>query len=114
MSQHQFDSIEKSLHFIDQQASEYAKAKSNRVHLEEFRKVKKAVLVRQAKEEGVKTAQERESYAYSHEEYIALLDGLKAAVETEETLRWRLTAARENIDYRKHRGIYEMAQMKLI
>lgn len=95
------------------QAEAYAKAKSQRVYLEEFRKVKKAQLVRQAKEEGVKTAQERESYAYSHEEYIALLEGLKVAIEQEEALRWRLTAARDNIDYHKQRNMFSMAEMKL-
>lgn len=109
-----FKSIERSLHFLNSKAEDYGKAKSQRVHLEEFRKVKKAQLMRQAKEDGIKTAQERESYAYSHEEYIALLEGLKAAVEQEEALKWRLMAARDNIDYHKHRGIYEMATMKLM
>lgn len=114
MSHESFESIDRSLHFINVQAEAFAKAKSQRVYLEEFRKVKKAQLVRQAKDEGVKTAQERESYAYSHEEYISLLEGLKVATEQEEALKWRLMAARDNIDYHKHRGIYEMATMKLM
>jgi hypothetical protein len=112
--QYHFDSIETSLAFIDAQSANHAKAKSQRVYLEEFRKVKKAVLVKEAREKGIKTAQERETYAYSHKDYIDLLIGLKVAIEQEESIRWRLMAARENIDYRKHRGMYEMAQMKLV
>lgn len=108
-----FESIERSLHFINKQAEEFGRAKSQRVYLEEFRKVKKAQLVLQARDEGIKTAQERESYAYSNEEYISLLDGLRVAVEQEEALKWKLMAARDNIDYHKHRGIYEMSEMKL-
>lgn len=113
MSQSSFDSIDRSLHFIGVQAEAYAKAKSQRVYLEEFRKVKKHQLMIEAKEKELKTIQERESYAYSHSEYIALLDGLRVAVEQEEALRWKLFAARENIDYQKHRGIFRMSEMKL-
>ena len=39
----------------------------------------------------------REQYAYAHPDYIALLDGIAAAVETEETLRWQLVAAQETV-----------------
>jgi hypothetical protein len=41
-------------------------------------------------------AQEREAYA--HEEYKQLLNGLKAAVEVEEELRWALVAAQARIE----------------
>lgn len=40
----------------------------------------------------------REQYAYSHDEYLALLDGLKAAVEVEEKLKWDLIAAQARIE----------------
>ncbi len=108
-----FESIERSLHFINKQAEEFARAKSQRVYLEEFRKSKKAILMRQAESEGCKTGQERESYAYSHKEYIELLDGIKAAVEVEEGLKWKLFAARESIDYQKQRNMFSMAEMKM-
>lgn len=108
-----FESIERSLHFINKQAEEYAKAKSERVYLEEFRKTLKARLMNEAEIEGRKTGQERESYAYSDQRYIDLLLGLKAAVEVEEVLRWKLLSARENIDQQKQRNMMSMAEMKL-
>lgn len=108
-----FDSIEKSLHFINKQADEYAKAKSNRVYLEEYRKTLKAMLMNEAEQEGRKTGQERESYAYADQRYIDLLKGLREALEVEERLRWKLLSARENIDYQKQKGMMAMAEMKL-
>ena len=67
---------------------EYAKAKSERVYLEQFRKSKKALLMKQSGENTV-NAQEREAYA--NEEYQELLKGLAEAVRVEETHRWTLT-----------------------
>lgn len=73
----------------------YAQAKANRIHIEEFRKSLKAKLMKSSGVEAI-GAQEREAYA--HPEYIALLDGLKAAVAEEEELRWRLTLATTALD----------------
>jgi len=84
-----------AIEFIYRQAPSYAKAKSERVYLEEFRKTKKALLMGQS---GAKTAAEREQYAYAHDEYQALLDGLRAAIETEEALRWQLVAAQAKVE----------------
>ncbi len=82
---------QKAVDFIRDNASKYAQAKANRVHLEEFRKSKKALLFQDAPEG---TIADRESFAYGHPDYIELLEGLKAAVEQEETLRWQIEAAR--------------------
>lgn len=76
--------------FIYRTAPMYAQAKANRVYLEEFRKSKKALLMKGSGESAI-GAQEREAYA--HADYLQLLEGLKAAVEKEETLRWQLTSA---------------------
>ncbi len=108
-----FESIERSLHFINKQAEEFARAKSQRVYLEEFRKVQKALLMNEAEQEGRKTGQERESYAYSHPEYKKLLDGLREAIEIEESLRWKLLSARENIDVQKQKNMMSMSEAKL-
>ena len=80
----------KAIEFIYRQAPLYAKAKAERVRLEEFRKSKKALLMAECE---APAANAREQYAYAHPDYIALLDGIAAAVETEETLRWQLVAA---------------------
>lgn len=81
--------------FIYRQAPKYAKAKAERIYLEEFRKSKKALLMKACGFDAV-SAQERE--AYGHPEYVALLEGLKEAVETEETLRWSLVAAQARVE----------------
>jgi len=78
--------IEQTLTYIRKHSKEYAQAKAARVHLEQFRKSKKAILMIDAEKQGMKTGQEREAYAYSHPEYLELLDGLKVAVEKEEYL----------------------------
>jgi hypothetical protein len=76
-------------------APKYAKAKGERIYLEEYRKTLKALLMKQS-HEGSIGAQERDAYA--HDTYKAHLDGLRAAVEVEETLRWRLVASQAAVD----------------
>jgi hypothetical protein len=85
----------KAVDFLLANAGKYAKAKAERVHIEEFRKSKKALLMGQCIEKAVNA---REQYAYSHPEYIALLDGLKVSVEVEETLKWQQIAAQLRVE----------------
>lgn len=89
------DSPNKAVDFILNNASKYAKAKSERIYIEQFIKSKKAILFRESPEKGVA---ERENWAYAHPEYRELLKGLQAAVETEETLRWQIVAAQARIE----------------
>lgn len=86
---------DKAIEYIFTQGKRYAKAKAERIYLEEFRKSLKAMLMQRSKEQAV-NAQERD--AYSDPEYVKLLDGLRAAVEIEEELRWGLTAAQAKIE----------------
>lgn len=86
---------DKAVDYIIANAGKFAAAKAQRVYLEEFRKSKKALLMAQS---TAKSAVEREQYAYSHEDYLALLGGLKAAVEVEEKLRWDLVAAQARVE----------------
>jgi hypothetical protein len=81
----------RAIDFIIAHATKFADAKAERVYLEEFRKSKKAILMSQS---PAKAAVEREQYAYGHEEYLALLEGIKAAVAVEEALKWHLEAAK--------------------
>ena len=85
----------KAIDFIIANAQKFAEAKSNRVFLDEFRKSKKALLMAQS---GAEAANAREQFAYGHPEYIELLEGIKAAVEIEEKLKWELEAARLRVD----------------
>lgn len=81
--------------YLIEVAPQYAKAKAERVYLEEFRKSKKAILM-QAHGDKAIGAQEREAYA--HPEYIGLLAALQVAVEREENLRWMMVAAQTRVD----------------
>jgi len=86
---------QRAVDFLIEHSRQYAQAKADRVHLEHFRKSKKALLMSACPEKAV-TA--REQYAYSHPDYIALLEGLREAVRVEEALRWRLTAAQLRVE----------------
>jgi hypothetical protein len=85
----------KSIDFMIKNAEAYAKAKAEVTYLDQFRKSKKAILFANA---IGNTIADKESYAYSHPEYLAVLDGLKEAVEKAESLRWMLVAAQARID----------------
>ncbi len=85
--------IFKVLDFIRDNAKKYAKAKASRVYLEEYRKSKKAMLMQEAALEGIGAANAQEVRAYAHPDYLAVLEGIKEAVEMEEGLRWTLIAA---------------------
>jgi hypothetical protein len=85
----------KAVDHIITHAQQFADSKAKRVFLEEFRKSKKALLMKQSLETAL-GAQERDAYA--HPEYIALLKGLREAVAIEEKLRWDLIAAQSRVD----------------
>ena len=81
--------------YIIKHSQEYALAKANVVYLEQFRKTQKAICFQASLRT---TMAEKEADAYAHKDYIAVLDGLKAAVEAAEQLRWMLVAAQARID----------------
>ena len=84
-----------AINYMIRHSAEYAQAKAQVTYLEEFRKSKKAMLFSAA---IGNTIADRENQAYSHPEYLAVLDGLKEAVEKAESLRWMLVAAQARID----------------
>lgn len=81
--------------FIIKNAKEYAQAKAEVTYLEQFRQSKKVMLFNNS---IGKTIADKENYAYSHPDYLELLDGLKVAVEKAEMLRWQLIAAQERVN----------------
>lgn len=87
--------ISKALDFIRDNAPQLAEAKATRIYLEQYRKSQKALLINQCNEG---TIQAKESFAYSHPEYLLLLENYRTAVEQEEGLRWMMIAAQAKID----------------
>lgn len=88
----------KALDFIRDNAPAYAKAKAERIYLEEFRKTKKALCMKAAEVAGSNAVNAQEREAYADPEYQALLQGLRAAVEEEERLRWLIVGAQAKIE----------------
>jgi len=88
------EEVENSANFIRDNAKHYAKAKSERIYLEQFRKTKKALLMNTT--QG--TDKTREAYAYAHKEYLQLLEAMRVAREDEEKLRWLMVSAEHKID----------------
>jgi len=101
---------EDALEYIKRHASEFAKAKAERSYLESFLKSKKALLMKECSDSPV-NAQEREAYA--HPEYISLLEGLKQAVELEESLKWKISAAEIQIDIWRTQESTKRAMVKV-
>ena len=83
------------LQLIHDTGPRLAKAKAERVYLEEYRKSLKAILMKGSNE---KAANMQERDAYADPQYQQLLDGLKAAVHGEEALRWRMVEAQAAIE----------------
>lgn len=91
--------INDAVDYLFTHGKKYAEAKAHRVYLEEYRKSQKAMLMKSAMADGrAKTAAAAEIEAYSDAAYISVLEGLEAAVEREEELRWALIAAQARID----------------
>ena len=85
----------KAIQYLIDTAPLYAKAKADRMYLEEFRKSRKAQLMSQA---GTEVLGKQETFAYAHADYVEILEGIKQAVEKEENYRWLLTAAQARIE----------------
>ena len=85
--------IETRLHELRDLSARYAKAEADRTYLVEFRKSKKAMLMKSAEAKGIVSAVQQERDAYADQEYRELILGLRDATETAERLRWELRIA---------------------
>jgi hypothetical protein len=94
-------------------AQQFATAQAQAEHLSEFRKSKKALLMREAELQGVKTAAIQEREAYAHADYVALLHGLKAATEQALSCKWRLEIARMRFEWARTKAATRRAEMNL-
>jgi hypothetical protein len=86
------NNIERLMHEYRGKVLEYSKARAKRTFVEEYKKSKLAILMRQADRDGFKTAAAQEREALASDEYLALLDALQEAVEAEERLRYDMKA----------------------
>jgi hypothetical protein len=89
---------EQAAQTIRDKAAAFGEAKAQRVYLEEFRKSKKALLMKDALTLGIEAANAQEREAYAHPSYQQLIRGLAESIEKEETLKWEIEAARLDIE----------------
>ena len=94
----------------------YSTAKAHLVYVEDFKKSKIAILMKEAQRLGIQTASGQEREAYAHKVYLELLDAIKSATETESKLKfllrriemeievWRTTQANERMERRAYGG----------
>ncbi len=99
----------KAIQYIIDTAPLYAQAKANRIYLEEYRKTKKAQLMKQSEETVLG---KQEIYAYSHLDYETLLKGLEQAVMEEEKYRWLLIAAQARVEVWKAEQYTNRAELR--
>ncbi len=89
------EEIDAALEYLRLNGAKAAKAKAERIYLEEYRKTIKANVMQLHLEKPV-TAQERE--AYSSETYKDHLKVMRDAIEADEKHRWGLIAAQAKIE----------------
>jgi hypothetical protein len=85
----------KCVDFMRDNSDALGEAEGHLTYLVEFRKSKKALLMN---ESTAKTESGKESYAYSHPEYIAVLEGIEIAKNKCIRLRWLMTTAQIKVE----------------
>lgn len=86
---------ENALEYLRLNASKAAKARAERIYMEEFRKTVKSNMMQRHIEKPL-AAQEREAYASP--EYKTHLDAMREAIEADEYNRWGMVAATATLD----------------
>lgn len=89
------EQVEAALEYLRTNAPKAAKAKAERVYLEEFRKTIKSNVMKLHLDMPL-AAQEREAYASA--DYRQHLEALKEAIQADELNRWGMVAAQAVID----------------
>ena len=88
----------KAINYIRDNAPAYAKAKAERIYIENALKSVKATLMADSDATSLGA---KEIEAYSHPNYKLQLEGLREAVEIEERLRWLLLGAQMKVEVYK-------------
>mgnify|MGYP003146438240 CR=1 FL=1 len=83
------------LDMIELTSPQYAKARGERIHLEDYRKVQLAILFTAA---IGKTVAEKENWCRAHTDYQQVIRAHANAVEEEAALYWKLKLAEAQIE----------------
>ena len=99
---------------LEKVTQEFAEAEANRLYLMEFRKSKKAILMAEAeRKDSSMPIAKQERYAYSHPEYLELLDGLKVAIERAVLLRHKIQVINMRFEQWRSKQATTRAEMQI-
>jgi hypothetical protein len=87
------EQVEKRMQQLRETVKLYAKAKADYEYLEDFKKSKIAILMKEAEKAGYATAAAQEREARANPEYLQVLEGLRVANEEAERLKRELWLA---------------------
>ena len=87
--------IEESVDYLRDNARPAAKARAERIYMEEYRKVAKGIVMR---ENSASPIGAQEAIAYASERYLNHLAAMKTAIEADEYHRWMMVAAEAKIE----------------
>lgn len=89
------DDVQEAVDYLSENAGEAAKARAERIYMEEYRKVVKAKIMRLHLNESLGA---QEATAYASTEYTNHLQVMKTAIEADELNRWKMVAAEAKIE----------------
>lgn len=98
---------------LEKLAMQYATAQAQADYLDEFKKSKRAMLMKEAEAKGAGTSAMQEREALRHPEYLGVLDGLKVATEASLSCKWRLEIARMRFEWARTKAANRRAEMNL-
>lgn len=104
--------LEKTLDWLRENASKAAKARANRVYLEEWIPALRATMAARFMEEG-DSASAADIKAKGSEEYETALKGLRAAIEEDEVMRWHKSRADAVVSAWQTMSANQRAQSKI-
>jgi hypothetical protein len=106
--------IQKILYDAEQKAKQFAQAESNRVYLEEFKKSKLAILMKEYQQQGFGAISAQEREARANNEYIELLKGLTEATKKSMQLKYELRVIEWKVMLHQTKQADRRAEMKLV
>lgn len=104
------EKVEAAVDFLRTNGTKAAKAKAERIYVEEYRKVVKAQLMRERMSEPLGG---QESFAYSEQRYIDHLKVVRDAIQEDTAHHWAMKAAEATLEAWRTQQANERALGKL-
>lgn len=104
------EQAQKAFDFMNEKAEEAARARAQRIYLEEYRKVMKSNCMKKHEGQPV-SVQEREAYA--DPEYKEILKAMRDAIAKDEWFRWMNTASSATLDAWRTESANKRGEMKV-